>query len=277
MTVFRPSELRQFLDNLGVRAKKSLSQNFLIDGNILRKIVSAANVTADDLIIEIGPGPGALTEFLLGTGARVIAIEKDAVFAKALHRLQNERLGIFANDALNFDLSPHFAHGHTVKVVANLPYQLTSPLLEKLAPLAPHVQSLTLMVQKEVAERMIASPGTHESSSLSLFLALFAKTRLCFNVEPTCFYPRPKVRSAVVHLDLNLPPDNLCPKDFLAFARIAFSMRRKTLRASLRSQFASEKIISGLQILQLDENARPENLSLEQFIQLYRYLTPTGA
>src|SRR5580658_9547982 len=131
MSVFRPSELRQFLDSLGVQARKSLSQNFLIDGNVLRKIVATAAVSADDLVIEIGPGPGALTEFLLQTGAQVVAIEKDRVFAQALHRLDQKlegkasQLRVFEADALEFDLSPLFSLSSSIKVVANLPYQLT--------------------------------------------------------------------------------------------------------------------------------------------------------
>lgn len=275
MSVFRPSELRQFLDSLGVRARKSLSQNFLIDGNILRKIVAAAGVTADDLVIEIGPGPGALTEFLLQTGARVIAIEKDRVFAKALQRLDpgEERLRIFEADALDFDLSPLFGISSSIKVVANLPYQLTSPLLGKLVPLGPSVKSLTLMVQKEVAERITARAGTQDYSSLSIFIELYANARLMFTVEPTCFYPRPNVRSAVVHLDLHPPPTNLDSASFIRFIRTAFGKRRKTLRSSLRSLFTVEAIRAALQALGLGEDTRPETLSLDQFIQLFLSLT----
>lgn len=271
MSVFRPSELRQFLDSLGVKARKSLSQNFLIDGNILRKIVETATVSKDDLIVEIGPGPGALTEFLLQTGARVVAIEKDRIFAKALERLQSDRLQIFEADALEFDLSPFFSFP-SIKVVANLPYQLTSPLLGKLVPLAPHIKSLTLMVQKEVADRMTAIAGSKDYSSLSLFISLYAKAKTCFVVEPTCFYPRPKVRSAVVHLDLHTPPADLHADAFIQFVRTAFGKRRKTLRSSLRDLFPPEKITSALQTLHLSEDARPETLSLKEFIQLFHSL-----
>ncbi len=274
MSVFRPSELRQFLDSLGVRARKSLSQNFLIDGNILRKIVSAAGVTSDDLVIEIGPGPGALTEFLLQTGARVVAIEKDRVFANALQRLDhgNGQLRIFEADALDFDLSPILGLSSSIKVVANLPYQLTSPLLGKLVPLGPSVKSLTLMVQKEVAERITARAGTEDYSSLSIFVELYAEAQLMFTVEPTCFYPRPKVRSAVVHLDLHRPPADLDAASFIRFIRTAFGKRRKTLRSSLRSLFPREAISAALQAQRLGEDARPETLSLDQFIHLFRSL-----
>lgn len=271
MSVFRPSELRQFLDSLGVRARKSLSQNFLIDGNILRKIVAAAAVDSEDLVIEIGPGPGALTEFLLQAGARVIAIEKDRIFAKALERFGSDRLQIFEADALEFDLAPFFGHP-SIKVVANLPYQLTSPLLGKLVPLAPHVKSLTLMVQKEVADRITAKAGTEDYSSLSIFIELFAKARLCFPVEPTCFYPRPKVRSAVVHLELHPPPLDLDADAFIHFVRTAFGQRRKTLRSSLRSLFPPEAILAALKTHNLSEDTRPEELSLGQFLELFRTL-----
>lgn len=273
MTVFRPSELRQFLDSLGVKARKSLSQNFLIDGNILRKIVSTAGVTADDLVIEIGPGPGALTEFLLETGAKVVAIEKDRVFAKALERLNRDnRLKIYEADALDFDLTPIFSLSSSINVVANLPYQLTSPLLGKLAPLAPHVKSLTVMVQKEVADRLIAKAGSPEYSSLSVFIQLYAKAKLCFSVEPTCFYPRPNVRSAVVHLQLHRPPADLDEDSFIHFVRTAFGKRRKMLRASLRSLFPPEAVTAALNSLNLEEDARPETLSLDELIRLFRLL-----
>lgn len=279
MSVFRPSELRQFLDSLGVKARKSLSQNFLIDGNILRKIISTAHINADDLILEIGPGPGALTEFLLQTGADVVAIEKDRVFAEALKRLvplledrKIPRLEIIEADALDFDISMLYARSPSIKVVANLPYQLTTPILAKLLPLAPHIKTVTVMVQKEVAERIVAPAGSVDYSSLSIFVQLYAKARFCFSVEPTCFYPRPKVRSAVVHFDLHVPPQGLDVEGFTRFVRTAFGKRRKTLRSSLTTLFPKDRLINALQKLGWNEDMRPEMLSLQQFITLYHCL-----
>jgi len=126
------------------------------------------------------------------------------------------------------------------------------------------------MVQKEVADRILAKPGTTQYSSLSLFIQLYAKPKLCFNVEPTCFYPQPKVRSSVIHLELHTPPPDLDAENFTHFVRTAFSQRRKTLRSSLHPLLPKEKIVSALKELHLSEDARAETLSLEQFILLYQ-------
>ncbi len=273
MGIFRPSELRKLLDTLGVRARKSLSQNFLIDGNILRKIITAADVSANDLVIEIGPGPGALTEFLLAKGSQVIAIEKDRIFSESLHRLNREgRLKVLQADALECNLTTFFPLSSSIKIVANLPYQVTSPLLGKLVPLAPHIKSVTVMVQQEVAQRITSAPGSHEYSSLSIFIQLFARARFCFSVEPTCFHPRPNVRSAVVHLDLAPPPADIDPVAFMRFVRTAFGKRRKTLRSSLRDLFPPDAIVDALSLHGLSEHTRPETLALDQFLELYRFL-----
>jgi 16S rRNA (adenine1518-N6/adenine1519-N6)-dimethyltransferase len=264
--LFRPSELHPFLQSLGAKAKKSLSQNFLIDGNILRKIVEVGSVSATDTIIEIGPGPGALTQALLQTGATVYAIEKDATFASALHRLQTEdkRLHVFNEDALTFPLESILNENKKAKVIANLPYQITTPLIAKFLPLYRYVSSLTVMVQKEVADRMTASVNTSEYSSLTLFLQCYAACRTCFTVEPTCFYPRPSVRSAVVQLTLKAPVTE--DPAFFHLMRTAFQHRRKMLRASLKSLYP-----------RIDQTPyakmRPEQLSLDQFLELFRSLS----
>ena len=265
---FKPSELVQLLEQLGTKAKKNLSQNFLIDGNILRKILSAAEIAASDLVIEIGPGPGALTEALLAAGAHVIAIEKDPVFASALHRLQtaDERLEIHTEDVLKFPFAAHLQGKTKVKVVANLPYHITTPILERLIFLHENIESLTLMVQKEVAERFTAKKNTPEYGSLTIFLQAYSTARYCFTVEPTCFYPKPKVRSAVVHFSLKTPID--LPPDFFRLTRTAFQKRRKMLRSSLRELHAPERIEQALSAEGLNPEARPEDLSLDEFRSL---------
>ncbi len=281
--MFRPSTLRSFLDGLGARACKRLSQNFLIDGNILRKILIASNICAEDFVIEIGPGPGALTESLLNQGATVLAIEKDPLFAQALKRLQTQdhRLFVFEDDALRFDLVAQLQsllpHGKKAKLVANLPYHLTTPLITRFVQMNQWVESLTLMVQKEIALRFVASPGSMDYSSISVFLALFSNPFFCFQVEPTCFYPRPKVHSAVVHLVLKQPPDTLDLDSFLKLTRTCFGKRRKMLRSSLKDLYTPEALEKGFTTTGLHPEARPESLSLSQLIDLYSAIASPSA
>lgn len=260
MPLYRPSELHAFIEQMGHGAKKSLSQNFLIDGNILEKILQAADVQKGDLVLEIGPGPGALTEALLARGAEVVAIEKDALFAKELRRLQGN-LTVHEADFLEFDLSGF----QNAKVVANLPYQITTPILQKLLPLAKSFTSLTLMVQREFGERLVAKPDTSEYSSLTLFARYYADARYCFLVKPSSFYPRPGVDSCVVHLALRKEASAVSPDHFFSITRRAFQQRRKMLRSSLKELFSPEKIERVLTTLGLVVGARPEQLSYEQF------------
>jgi 16S rRNA (adenine1518-N6/adenine1519-N6)-dimethyltransferase len=230
----------------------------LIDGNIIRKICQTAHVSPEDHVLEIGPGPGALTEALLAAGARVTAIEKDRAFAQALARLQtpDSRLEVVHGDALKAPL----AGG---KVIANLPYHITTPLLERLLPRSDLFSTLTLMVQKEVAERMRAQAGTKEYSSFTLFLATYVEKITAFPVPRTCFYPSPRVDSAVVHLTLRTRPLSLPPRFFDAI-HLAFQQRRKMLRSTL-SQWP---VATRLEELGLSPHARPEELTLSDWIAL---------
>ncbi len=263
--IYQPSQLHSFLSSLNVRAKKSLSQNFLIDGNILRKIVKVADVKPGDLIVEIGPGPGALTQVLLQAGAHVMAIEKDPVFAESLARLQTEdgRLTVFCEDVLAFS----FEIPQRAKVVANLPYHITTPVLAKLLPMHAHFSSITVMVQKEVGQRMTAERGTSAYSSLTLFLEYYCKAAYSFTVEPTCFFPAPKVQSAVIKLDLRETPKEVPAEEFFLLTRTAFGKRRKMLRASLKPVFPA--IESALERAGVPGTLRPEELSLSDFLRLF--------
>lgn len=267
MTIYQPSQLHSFLNGLNTRAKKSLSQNFLIDGNILRKIVKTADVQPGDLVVEIGPGPGALTQVLLQAGAHVIAIEKDPVFAEALSRLQTEdgRLTVYCEDVLEFSFETLIPR--SAKVVANLPYHITTPVLAKLLPLHALFSSITVMVQKEVGERMTAVRGTSAYSSLTLFLEYYAKATYSFTVEPTCFFPAPKVQSAVIKLELKETRKDIVAENFFVLTRTAFGKRRKMLRASLKPIFP--QIESALQRAGIAGTLRPEELSLSDFIRLF--------
>jgi 16S rRNA (adenine1518-N6/adenine1519-N6)-dimethyltransferase len=272
--IFRPTALRNFLEQEDAKALKGLSQNFLIDGNIIRKILHAAKITEKDTVIEIGPGPGALTEALLQKGAQVLAIELDRKFANLLNRLQtpDHRLTIFHEDALAIDLRKLFKDNKCIKLVSNLPYHLTTPLIERFIPLYQALESMTIMVQKEVAQRMTAAPKSKQVSSLSFYVRIFSNPTYCFDVPATCFFPKPAVTSAVVHLQLHPPPETIVPKLFEKLVRTAFSQRRKMLRVSLKELFPLEKLSLAFEKSSIPPTARPENLSMDQFIALYHYL-----
>lgn len=278
MPIYKPSELRQFLSELNIFPKKGLSQNFLIDGNIIKKIVEVSNVQPDDVILEIGPGPGSLSEELLNNAAAVIAVEKDRTLAQALERLKSptKRLEIFCEDILKFPieekLAPLLAENRKAKVIANLPYHLTTPILVHLVPLRNTLSTLTLMVQDEVARRFTAVPGTSEYSSFTLFLNFYTTPRYAFQVSKHCFYPEPSIQSAVVILELKTPPAVSSEEDFFKMTRTAFSQRRKMLRASLRSLYPSEVVTEALISVNLNPQARPEDLSLDAFLLLFEKL-----
>jgi 16S rRNA (adenine1518-N6/adenine1519-N6)-dimethyltransferase len=255
------SELIPFLNELGTTPKKGLSQNFLIDSNVVKKIIQTADIQKNDIVLEIGPGPGALTALLLSTGATVYAIEKDPIFAKALSRLQtkDQRLTVYCADALEFPI-------HQIpfnKVVANLPYHITTPLLEKC--FSSPFTSLTLMVQKEVATRLFAKTCTKDFGSLTLFAQYYATLKSQFAVSSSCFYPKPSVDSAVIHL-LSHPQPTEASEHFFPIMRRSFQQRRKMLSTSLQEFASSENIKSTLKSLHIREDARPEMLSFDQWL-----------
>jgi len=256
--ITNPTELLHFLRSLGVEPKKGLSQNFLIDGNIVRKILFQADIQTGDTILEIGPGPGALTEALIAQGARVIAVEKDSVYANALKRFQS--VEVYHADILSFDLS---ILPKNSKVVSNLPYHLTAPILTLLAPRHDLFSRITVMVQEEVARRITASPRTKEYGSLTVFLNFYSEPHYAFKVSRRCFYPQPKVDSAVINLNLKKPPA-VDSEQFFNLVHAAFQHRRKMIKTTLG------KIVGEI-LEQMGENpqARPEDLSLEAFLEIY--------
>lgn len=264
--MFRPSHLQAYLDQIGASAKKSLSQNFLIDGNILKKIVVAADLHEGDLVLEIGPGPGALTEQMLLAGAYVTAVEKDRLFAKYL--APHERLSLLEMDILDFDFS--VVKGRT-KIVANLPYHLTSPILEKFIPRADLFSSMTVMVQHEVAVRMCALPGSSDYSSLSVFLQYFGNPRYAFKVSRRSFSPAPKVDSAVVVIAMR---ETSTPPGFFPFVKKAFQQKRKMISSSL-SSYNKDKIKCLLRDSGYSSEARPAELSAAAWLELYQKVVHT--
>jgi 16S rRNA (adenine1518-N6/adenine1519-N6)-dimethyltransferase len=278
MPLYRPSELREFLASLGIFPKKKLSQNFLIDGNVLKKIAALSELKPGDWVVEIGPGPGVLTELLLEQGCHVVAIEKDTVFAGALNRLQNSTnsLEVCCGDIMDFSFEEHLKkkmpQGVKAKVVANIPYHLTSPIIEKILSSPNVIQSATLMVQEEVARRCVASPGGADFSSFSVFLQFYSHVRYGFLVPPNCFYPPPKVDSAVIRFDLQKKFSLADEEGFFKMVRCAFMQRRKMAKSSLRQLYESENIENAFHKLGKNPQVRPEELSLEEWVQFFGLL-----
>ena len=279
MPIYKPSELHAFLNGLGIHPKKGLSQNFLIDGNIIRKIVTVSAIEPKETILEIGPGPGSLTQALLNAQANVIAVEKDPILAHALERLQTptQQLTFFCNDIMQFqmeqEITARISAEKRAKIIANLPYHLTTPILAECVPLRHLFSSLTVMVQEEVARRFTAQPGTPEYGSFTIFLRFYTTPHYAFRVSKNCFYPVPKVDSAIVILELKDPPlDEKNAKTFFQLTRTAFKQRRKMMRASLKDIFPPEQIENALTSIGLSPLARPETLSLENFLQLHAIL-----
>ncbi|MBS0615079.1 MAG: 16S rRNA (adenine(1518)-N(6)/adenine(1519)-N(6))-dimethyltransferase RsmA [Verrucomicrobia bacterium] len=258
---YQPSHLRKLLSELGIHPSKRLSQNFLIDGNIVRKIVQFAGVQKGDHVLEIGPGPGALTEALLAAGAQVTAIEKDPRMIQLLSSLP--RLKVQEADILNYEIPKS-----NWKVVANLPYHITTPVLAHLIEARDRIQSITVMVQKEVAERFRARPKSKDYSSFSVFLQFYADVHFGFVVSPTCFFPAPKVHSAVVRLDLRSPPPVSSEKRFFELVRAAFGKRRKMLRSNLKE--ITPHAEQCLENIGIRGDARAEDLSVLDFVALFK-------
>lgn len=278
-SAYKPSELLALLQAHSTTAKKRFSQNFLIDHNILKKIITAAQVKDKDIVLEIGAGPGGLTEILLDQGAEVIAIEVDPKLVSILSRLTQKTaaLHILQSDVLTLSLEDlcreKARQGKKIKVVANLPYHITTPILTRLLPLHLWIESVTVMVQKEFAERMAGRCGTTAYGSFTLFVEYYSSPKLCFTVSPSCFYPAPKVYSAVVTCTLHPPAlgEELSPA-FFKMTRTAFQQRRKMLRNSLKALYSLEVLDQAMQQLGIEAKVRPEELSLSQFLSLFRML-----
>ncbi len=279
MPLYRPTELVQFLIENGVNPKKALSQNFLIDGNILRKITETADVSPGEIIFEIGPGPGALTEQLLNKEGVVLAVEKDRELSGLLPRLSEMckgKLYVFRDDILLFPIEKEVQKllqpGQKAKVVANLPYSLTTPILEKLIPMNKTFSKIVIMVQEEVARRFTAKPGSSEYGSFTVFLNYFADCKYEFMVKKNSFYPPPKIDSAIVTITLKEPPQVSSEEEFFRFTRRSFQQRRKMLKSSLIELYPKEKICRSLEKVSLNPLARPEELGVEEFIRLFEEL-----
>ena len=252
---------------------KSLGQNFLVDDSVPRDIVSGADVNKEDLAIEIGPGVGTLTAQLLKTAKRVVAIELDNDLIPILEQElgDNPNFTLIHNDALKVDFNEIIGDETSVKLVANLPYYVTTPIIVKLLKEGYNFKSLTIMIQKEVAERMNAEPGNKDYGALSLLVQYYCNTSIVRRVPPNCFIPRPKVDSIVIRLDkLDSPRVNVDnEKLFFDIIRNSFNMRRKTLWNGVKSIGpAKEKLEEAFEKAGVDPKRRGETLSIEEFATL---------
>ena len=272
--LYKPSKLSEILSKYGFRFTKSLGQNFLIDGNIVRKIADAAEISEDDNILEIGPGVGTMTEELALRAKKVVAVEIDEKL-RDLHKetLDIDNVKVIYGDFLELDLEKIAEEefgDEGFKVVANLPYYVTTPIIEKLLLSKVNLISITVMVQKEVAKRLAAQPGNKDYGSLSVFINYYTDCKYKFQVPSSVFMPKPNVDSAVVNLKMKERED--LDTDFLfKIVRAAFTTRRKTLLNSFsnsRLPYSKDDIKRALELSGIDEGRRAETLSLEEFIIL---------
>ena len=252
---------------------KSLGQNFLVDQSVPRDIVDGADVGPEDLVIEIGPGVGTLTAQLLKIAKRVVAIELDDTLIPILTEELGEypNFSLIHNDALKVNFDEVIGDEQSVKLVANLPYYVTTPIIVKLLKEKHKFKSLTIMIQKEVAERMNAEPGNKDYGALTLLVQYYCNTKIVRKVPPACFIPRPKVDSIVIRLDkLDEPKvkvDN--EKLFFDIIRSSFNMRRKTLWNGIKSIGpAKEKLEAAFEKAGVDPKRRGETLSIQEFATL---------
>lgn len=283
MNLIDPKQTIEVIQKNEFDFKKKFGQNFLIDEHVLDKIIAAGNITKDDVVIEIGPGIGTMTQRLAQCAKKVIAIEID----KNLIPILNETLAEYDNvviinaDVMKTDLleiKNEFSPDAPVKVVANLPYYITTPIIMNLFESGLDVKSVTVMVQKEVAERMQAGPGNKDYGALSLAVQYYSKPYIAAYVPQNCFIPRPKIGSAVINLErYDKPPIEVCDEKLLfAIIRAAFNQRRKTLQNCINNfeelDFNKEDVTDALGRMSLDESIRGEALTLNQFAELANIL-----
>lgn len=280
-----PAVVRRVLDDYGLKARKSLGQNFLVDGNVLRKMVDSLEIQPGDLYLEIGPGLGALTMELASRGARTLAVETDRYLLPWLTRLfsvWSEQVQLLNQDILQTDIEAELARLFDTSfkgfaVCANIPYQITSPIIFKLLEECPRMTSATLMMQKEVAARILAQPGRKEYGRLTVAIAYHGQVKQIMPVSRNCYYPRPDVDSVVVRLEPylgNKPYPAHNEKEFKNFLAQAFQHRRKTI-LNICSRYygrVKEEMRLDLDLCGLEANLRPENLSLADYITLVNHM-----
>jgi 16S rRNA (adenine1518-N6/adenine1519-N6)-dimethyltransferase len=256
-----------------VKPKQSLGQNFLIDENIVGNIIRDLRPSLQDAIVEVGPGQGALTGHLAERAGHLLIVEIDGRVIESLReRFSAPNVVILHEDFLEIDLASWAARfGTALRVVGNLPYHLTSPILFKVFEEAASVRDLTIMVQREVARRITAVPGTKEYGILSVMTRFYGRAKQLFTVSPNCFFPKPKVTSSVIQITMDATANAVDAELFRTVVRTAFGKRRKTLRNSLRFlPYPEETVLPALERLAFPLEKRPEELSVEEFRELTR-------
>lgn len=285
-----PVRTQAIMNQFGINTKKSLGQNFLTDINILKNIVAAGDVKDTDNVVEIGPGIGALTEQLARAAKQVVAFEIDDRLIPVLDHTMApyDNVTIVHNDILKVDLEKEFAKQFAdttapLKLVANLPYYITTPILMQVLQSGIHFDNIVVMMQKEVADRLSAEPGTKDYGSLTLAVQYRMNAKLAFTVSRTAFVPNPNVDSAIISLTPR-EPLAVQPRDekqLFELFKIGFVMRRKTLWNNLTTAFGKgeamqAKLTAALEAIDLDPRTRAEKLSLERFIELHNALYDAG-
>ena len=279
-----PQNTIAILQKYNFNFQKKFGQNFLIDTRVLERIIYSAEITKDDCVLEIGPGIGTMTQYLAEAAREVVAVEIDK---NLIPILQNDTLAAYDNvtiindDILKVDINKIVQeknNGQPIKVVANLPYYITTPIIMGLFESHVPLQSITIMVQKEVADRMQVGPGTKDYGALSLAVQYYAKPEIVANVPPNCFIPRPNVGSAVIRLTRHdVPPVQVKDEAYMfALIRASFNQRRKTLLNGLTNAgnlgVTKEQIMEALETMGLTATIRGEALTLEQFGELSNLL-----
>lgn len=279
-----PKETIELIQKHQFAFQKKFGQNFLIDPHVLDKIISAAQVGPEDCVLEIGPGIGTMTQYLAERARQVVAVEIDSNLIPILE----ETLGGYPNvtvindDILKVDirgLAEKYSGGRPIKVVANLPYYITTPIIMGLFEGDVPIDSITVMVQKEVADRMQVGPGSKDYGALSLAVQYYAKPYIVANVPPNCFIPRPNVGSAVIRLTrYQEPPVQVKDRELMfKLIRASFAQRRKTLQNGLNNSpelpYTKEQAAEAIESLGLSPAVRGETLDLEQFARLADYFT----
>ena len=283
-TLGNPQNTIAVLQKYNFSFQKKFGQNFLIDTHVLDKIIASAEITKDDMVLEIGPGIGTMTQYLACAAGKVVAVEIDKTLIPILEDTLSEydNVQIINQDVLKVDLAKLAEEengGKPIKVVANLPYYITTPIIMGLFENHVPLKSITVMVQKEVADRMQVGPGTKDYGALSLAVQYYAKPYIVANVPPNCFMPRPKVGSAVIRLERYEEPPVQVTDEKLMFRiiRASFNQRRKTLVNGLKNspeiQFSKEEIEAAIETLGKGASVRGEALTLEEFARLSNILS----
>ena len=284
-TLGNPQNTIEVLQKYNFSFQKKFGQNFLIDTHVLDKIIQSANITKDDMVLEIGPGIGTMTQYLAKAAGIVIAVEIDKILIPILEDTLSgyDNVRVINEDVLKLDLkklADEENNGKPVKVVANLPYYITTPIIMGLFENEVPVESITVMVQKEVADRMQTGPGNKDYGALSLAVQYYADPYIVANVPPNCFMPRPKVGSAVIRLTCHQEKPVQVQDEKLMFniIRASFNQRRKTLANGLKNaatlDFTKEEVEAAIDALGKGASVRGETLTLEEFARLSDLLSP---